>query len=187
MAGRIAELIRIAKKARGSDVQTARKECSELVLALWKSRRIWPSGDPFRSTRKVLEVLKEPSHHGARTDNSKLDSSFDLYTKLAAVADSESQYLFNAALLDLDVSSERRFLADHRELLSKKRVEIIEAMIARIDALESGDYLPGLYSKLQGLNELERKLVVAAHIRDSMKQREEILRKFESPQEEDSV
>lgn len=142
MAHRVAELIERAEQA--PDVTTresARRECSDLIIRLWDHRASRRYGRPLSHITSFLEQLSNADSTPARAMTQTPEETWiGLMQRLDALNDCERQICFDASVTDLDVEQERAWLEEHGDDLSDDERRIITSVLVRHDGTRSEYY-----------------------------------------------
>lgn len=175
MACRIAELIERAGLVNAPEAEAARRECSKLILDLWSKRRLWPNDDPFSDTRQVLKALKPTSFCAPDNNDVASGDVFALLGQFDKLAQVEYQFMFNAALLELDFEVEKQYLEDHRNLMPARQIRNLEILLERVEEVRKGSHFHHFQPQLHKMNKSERRQAIAQFMSDSLRKRDLIL------------
>lgn len=134
MAHRIAELIERADQAETDEgKESARRECSDLIIRLWERRTHWPYGQPLAEMAEFLKNLttNESSYfqqYGQTEPHVDNRSWIGILPQLIRLGDREIRVCRDAALADINIEEERAWLIEHPDELSTEEREIIEQL-----------------------------------------------------------
>jgi hypothetical protein len=141
MAHRIAELIEQADQAyTPQERETARQECTELIIRLWERRWQRSNGRPFSEIISDLEQLTAPppSQYGAEVSPSE-NTWIGAMSRLEQLAHRERRICYDAAVAGLDIDSEREWLIEHKDDLSEEEQKGLRLLVDDYERLK-GEY-----------------------------------------------
>jgi hypothetical protein len=145
MAHRVAELMQRAEQAETlAERESAKQECSELILRIWERRASLPYGRPLA---EVAEFLKKFTSNRPRFDRQRTEPEEKTWNSILSILEAlqvrEDNVCRDAAIADLSVEAiekERGWLKEHPEDLSQEESDTIEWLVERYDRLSGDSY-----------------------------------------------
>jgi hypothetical protein len=145
MAHRVAELMQQAEQAETpAERESAKQECSELILRIWERREFLPYGQPLA---EVAEFLKKFTSNRPRFDRQRTEPEEQTWDGilqiLEALQEREDDVCRDAAIADLSaetIEKQREWLAEHLEDLSSEESQVIEWLCQQHDRLSGDSY-----------------------------------------------
>lgn len=188
MAHYIAELIKRAEETNNpAERRMARKSCCETILRLWKHRSSLPhAARPLGNLESVLnaiENLRKNKMPWLRLPKKEIESIAGPWMGYAQVVEEAGLRMCRMAVLmaiaEKELGREKRWIRDHKEMLSKGEIKIIQALDSWLsggifwrtseDKLSIGDLEPN-----------ERIKRVMGEIEESIKQQNEAFESLRS-------
>lgn len=145
MSHRIAELMEQAERANTvAKRETAKRECTDLILRVWERRKYWLRGQPLGDLTAFLKCIVPESYSYRREDNTPTEPSWiNVLPRLRTLNAREDQIVFDAAIADLDLEQDRKWLAEHSDELSEEERQTITLLISEQERLQSSSYKLG--------------------------------------------
>jgi hypothetical protein len=145
MAHRVAELMQQAEQAETlAEQESAKQECSELILRIWERRAVLPYGRPLA---EVAEFLRKFTSSPPRFDRQRTEleeKTWDgILPMLEALQVREDNVCRDAAIADLSaeaIEKQREWLTEHLEDLSPEESHVIEWLCQQHDRLSGDSY-----------------------------------------------
>jgi hypothetical protein len=193
MAHRVAELMQQAEQAETQvEKESAKKECSELILRIWERRASLPYGRPLA---EVAEFLKKFTSNRPRFDRQRTEPDAKTWDSILPILEAlqvrEDNVCRDAAIADLSVEAiekEREWLTEHPEDLSTEESDTIEWLVERYDQLSGNNYRLDLIpaANFASLSAQERTKLVHEALSTIETKRKDLLMSIES-HDEDSL
>ena len=145
MAHRVAELMQQAEQAETlAEQQSAKQECSELILRIWERRAFLPYGRPLA---EVAEFLRNFTSSPPRFDRRRTESEEKTWDNILPILEAlqvrEDDVCRDAAIADLSaaaIEKQREWLTKHLEDLSPEESQVIEWLCQQHDRLSGDSY-----------------------------------------------
>jgi hypothetical protein len=145
MAHRVAELMQKAEQAETlAEQESAKQECSELILRIWQRRAVLPYGRPLA---EVAEFLRKFTSSPPRFDRQRTELEEQTWNSILSILETlqirEDNVCRDAAIADLSVDTiekEREWLKEHPEDLSPEESDTIELLEKWYDRLSGDSY-----------------------------------------------
>jgi hypothetical protein len=145
MAHRVAELMQRAEQADTlTERESAKQECSELILRIWERRAFLLYGRPLA---EVADFLKKFTSSSPRFDRHRTEPEEKTWNSilpiLEALQEREDTVCRDAAIADLSaevIEKEREWLTEHPEDLSPEESDTIQWLVEQCDRLSGDGY-----------------------------------------------
>ncbi len=165
MSHRIAELIERAESAdTEEEKETAKQECTELILKVWKRRKYWPNGQPLGELSRFLHSVA-PEPYSARNDEAVEEKSWvSALSVIRKLHKYEDQIVLDSAIADLDLTDDKEWVEQHPDEITDEEHRTISWLIKRQEELRGQYYKLGREEapNFGGLSSTERaKLALA--------------------------
>lgn len=142
MAHRIAELMERAEQApTEAERETAKRECTNVIIRLWEHRSKFPFKPPLADIAKFLRNLTSdpPPSHWEKPEPH--DGTWDsILPHLEKFHDREYRICRDAAVAETSLEEEREWLEEHREEMSSDECDIIEYLLKLREQMDSDNY-----------------------------------------------
>lgn len=145
MSHRIAELMEQAEGVNTeAEKEGAKRECTDLILRVWERRKYWMRGQPLGDLTAFLKFIAPEPYSYSREENAPTEPSWiNVLPRLRTLNDREDQIVFDAAIADLDLEQDRKWLAEHSDELSDEERQTITLLISEQERLQSSSYKLG--------------------------------------------
>jgi hypothetical protein len=142
MSHRIAELMERVDQANSEpEREAAKRECTEVILRVWDKRRHWPQGQPLADLSAFLNTLSSEPHPMQYTKSEPSTLSWvEVLPLIRNLAEHEDQIVLDAAIADLDLDQDRRWLEEHPDELSEEERRTITWLITQQERMGSQYY-----------------------------------------------
>jgi hypothetical protein len=145
MAHRVAELMQQTEQAETlAEQESAKQECSELILRIWERREFLPYGRPLAEVAEFLKKFTSSPPRFYRQRTEPEEKTWDgILPILEALQVREDNVCRDAAIADLSaeaIDKEREWLTEHPEDLSPEESETIEWLVEWYDRLSEDGY-----------------------------------------------
>jgi hypothetical protein len=142
IAHRIAELIERSQHLRTKmEREDAKRECTDLVLRVWERRKYWPHGQPLGELSTFIESLtREPYPSPMGRGVPEILSWIEALPLIDHLSHREHEILRDAAIADLHLEKDRKWLEENPQRLSAEERDIIIELLRRQEALKESYY-----------------------------------------------
>ncbi len=142
MSHRIAELMELAEQSdMEEEKEAAKRECTELILRVWKRRRFWPCGQPVSNLSTFLNAVAPEPYSSHRESGVPPEPSWiNALPRFRNLLEREDQIVLDAAIADLNLDQDREWLKDHPDDLSEDERRTITWLINQQERLQSNYY-----------------------------------------------
>jgi hypothetical protein len=138
MAHRVAELIDRAEHSETAEERdTAKQECTDVIMRLWKHRAARSRGRPLAETADFLEKLTATAQELYNPPAKEGDTWIDILSYLRYLQKREEEICLAAALAGISLDNDQEWLQEHPEDLSDDEKRIIRNMIYLQEVLGS--------------------------------------------------
>jgi hypothetical protein len=193
MAHRVAELMQQAEQSETlAEQESAKQECSELILRIWERRASLPYGRPLA---EVAEFLRKFTSNRPRFNRQRTEPDAKTWDSVLPILEAlqvrEDNVCRDAAIADLSaeaIEKERGWLKEHPEDLSQEESDTIEWLVGRYDRLSGDSYKLDLIpaANFTSLPAQERTKLVHEALSTIETERRDLLMSIES-HDEDSL
>lgn len=190
MAHRVAELMQQAEQAETlAEHESAKQECSELILRIWKRRASLPYGRPLAEVAEFLRKFSSPPRFDRQITEPEEKTWDSILPMLEALQEREDNVCRDAAIADLSaeaIEKERGWLKEHPEDLSQEESDTIEWLVKMYDRLSGDSYRLDLIpaANFANLTAQERTKLVHEALSTIETERKDLLMSIESHDED---
>lgn len=133
MSHYLAELIERAEQSdQGEQKETAKRECSDLIMKVWEKRKYWPQGQPLADLSRFLNSVAPAPHTAHYKDNAEKELSWlEAVPRIRDLHWREDEVVLDAAVADWNLDRDRDWLKEHPDELSEEERNTITWLISR--------------------------------------------------------
>jgi hypothetical protein len=142
MSHYLAELIERAEQSdQGKEKETAKRECSDLIMKVWEKRKYWPHGQPLADLSKFLNSITPDPHTAHYNENAKQEFGWvEAVPRIRDLHWREDEVVLDAAVADLNLDRDREWLKEHPDELSEEERRTISWLLSRQEGMRASYY-----------------------------------------------